>query len=234
MEDFIIQNVNNKPVKIQVIRKRVKRLSLRIDVHGQPVATVPYGVSRARVVTFLNESAEWLSSHMRQRIFFELPSELRTGDNVLIFGRYQKVILHKGKLAPLTVDNGYAVITCPKPEDPGYAARAYEALLKKFAGDYFTKEFENYYYLISSRYRRPSISVRKMTSRWGSANPSRMEIHLSLYLIQTPKVCIDSVVLHETSHFLVMDHSDAFYRVVLGAMPDYWERKKLLNQYAAL
>ena len=72
--------------------------------------------------------------------------------------------------------------------------------------------------------------MKKMTSRWGSATPAKGHISLNLYLMKAPVSCIESVVLHETAHFLQMNHGDAFYRVVTGIMPDYWERHRQLTR----
>lgn len=44
-----------------------------------------------------------------------------------------------------------------------------------------------------------------------------------------PKEAIEYVVVHEFAHFAHPDHSRAFWALVAEIMPDYKERKKLLN-----
>lgn len=75
----------------------------------------------------------------------------------------------------------------------------------------------------------PVWTVRTMTSRWGSCQPQTGKITLNSKLIFYPKEAIEYVVVHEFAHFAHPDHSRAFWALVAEIMPDYKERKKLLN-----
>ena len=75
----------------------------------------------------------------------------------------------------------------------------------------------------------PVWTVRSMTSRWGSCQPQTGKITLNSKLIFYPKEAIEYVVVHEFAHFAHPDHSKAFWALVAEIMPDYKERKKLLN-----
>ena len=75
----------------------------------------------------------------------------------------------------------------------------------------------------------PVWTVRSMTSRWGSCQPQTGKITLNSKLIFYPKEAIEYVVVHEFAHFAHPDHSKAFWTLVAEIMPDYKERKKLLN-----
>ena len=48
-------------------------------------------------------------------------------------------------------------------------------------------------------------------------------------LIETPVCCIEYVVMHEFCHFIHPDHSRAFHALMTGMMPDWKQRKQLLN-----
>lgn len=75
----------------------------------------------------------------------------------------------------------------------------------------------------------PVWTVRSMTSRWGSCQPQTGKITLNSKLVFYPKEAIEYVVVHEFAHFAHPDHSKAFWALVAEIMPDYKERKKLLN-----
>ena len=76
-----------------------------------------------------------------------------------------------------------------------------------------------------------SIRIGKPSStRWGSCSPKSGRINLSFRLLFAPRIVIDSVIVHELAHLKVADHSDAFWRLVYGAMPNYKEVRKWLNK----
>jgi predicted metal-dependent hydrolase len=75
----------------------------------------------------------------------------------------------------------------------------------------------------------PKIQIRDMISRWGSCQPKREIITLNKRLIEAPRNCIEYVVLHEFAHFIHPNHSKKFYSFVAMLMPDYKERKRVLE-----
>ena len=75
------------------------------------------------------------------------------------------------------------------------------------------------------------IKLSRAASRWGSAN-ARGVLSFSRHLAHVPMALLDYVVVHELSHFKHMDHSSAFWAVVREVMPDYEERRALLQKTA--
>lgn len=78
--------------------------------------------------------------------------------------------------------------------------------------------------------RMPLIKVRAMTSRWGVCNPARGQITFALALYNEPAAAQEYVVVHEFCHFLVPNHSPAFWAQVERRMPDWKARRALLRQ----
>jgi predicted metal-dependent hydrolase len=75
----------------------------------------------------------------------------------------------------------------------------------------------------------PELVIRRLQARWGSCSPNGT-ITLNLTLIQTPKSCIDYVILHELCHLKENNHSRAFYQLLDYVLPDWESRRTKLNE----
>jgi hypothetical protein len=77
--------------------------------------------------------------------------------------------------------------------------------------------------------QKPTIRVRAMTSRWGVCAPAKRTITFALQLYNMPPAAQIYVVVHEYCHFLVPNHSPAFWAEVEKLLPDWKARRKLLK-----
>lgn len=121
-----------------------------------------------------------------------------------------------------------------------YILKAQEMYSKKEKIQYFTEEEicpfivlfceKAYPYFALKNVSCPEIKFRKMTSRWGSCNPSKGILTFNTNLMYAPPECVEYVVWHEFTHFLQANHSKAFYTELEKVCPD-WKicRKKLKN-----
>lgn len=91
--------------------------------------------------------------------------------------------------------------------------------------DVYNKLFQKYDIAL------PSLIIRNMTSRWGSCQIKRNTITLNRRLIETPRECIEYVIVHEFTHFLQPNHSRKFYDLLAVFMPDWEERKNTLEGF---
>lgn len=74
----------------------------------------------------------------------------------------------------------------------------------------------------------PQILVKDISSSWGICRPGRGQITFALRLAAQPLAAQEYVVVHEYCHFLVPNHSPAFWREVERILPDWKERRALL------
>ncbi|MEM8727610.1 MAG: SprT-like domain-containing protein [Chlamydiota bacterium] len=124
--------------------------------------------------------------------------------------------------------NGYFCIeaTSGKPEhieklmDSWYRRRAKTYLSKIFddCRDGFKKGDLN----------KPNLKLQKMDKRWGSLS-RKGRLTLNVNLIQTPKECIEYVVIHELCHLIHHNHGTEFYKLLDRILPDWMKRKHKLE-----
>lgn len=77
--------------------------------------------------------------------------------------------------------------------------------------------------------QKPTIKVRNMSSRWGVCCVSKRQITFALQLYNMPAAAQIYVVVHEYCHFLVPNHSRAFWAEVEKLLPDWKARRELLK-----
>jgi predicted metal-dependent hydrolase len=74
------------------------------------------------------------------------------------------------------------------------------------------------------------ISIRNQRARWGSCGKDG-HICLNWRLILMPDGVRDYVLIHELMHLRRMDHSQAFWRLVQGACPEFAEARRWLRRH---
>lgn len=101
---------------------------------------------------------------------------------------------------------------------------------KKQAEKIFSEHLENCYRLYSRDIPHPTLTVRKMTSRWGVCNTRSKRVTLNLELIKMPLFCLDYVIYHELSHLIYANHSREFWSLVEENCPEYKKIRKYMKE----
>lgn len=217
---------------VTVTRKRVKNLNLRVNGDGEISVSLPYGVSMRVLDAFLKEKKEWIAHAL---------GKVQAKEELIHIGDGDDYAYYYGKKYPLEVkcalpacfkeEDGKLIMHTPyrDPEDVEMefyflASDSLRAIVKKHAID-LNKRVCDPNHLV-----HPSITLKYMTSRWGSCTPAKHHISLSYRLMHFPEGCIAYVMLHEYAHLLVPNHSKAFYDVVRQYMPDYEVYRKMMKQ----
>lgn len=98
--------------------------------------------------------------------------------------------------------------------------------IKKSARAYLTERTEYYAGIMSAEYSKIRITGAK--TRFGSCT-SCGNISYSYRLMLYPEAAREYVVVHELAHTFEMNHSKKFYAIIEKVLPDYKQRKKLLQ-----
>lgn len=75
----------------------------------------------------------------------------------------------------------------------------------------------------------PDVKFKRMVSQWGNCCAHANVLNFNTNLAFAPPECIEYVVAHEFTHFLVPNHSAKFYEELGRLMPDYNRRRALLR-----
>lgn len=73
------------------------------------------------------------------------------------------------------------------------------------------------------------ISVKRMKTKWGSCNTSSKRILLNLDLTRKAPECLEFILVHELVHLHERHHNERFQALMSKYLPDWRERRNLLN-----
>ena len=99
--------------------------------------------------------------------------------------------------------------------------------LRKYAYEYFPKRLPELSERFGFSYNK--IRITSARTRYGSCS-SKNNISLSYFLAFYSQEAIDYVMVHELCHTKEHNHSKRFYSLLESCLPDWKERKKLLER----
>ena len=99
----------------------------------------------------------------------------------------------------------------------------------KMANIIFKEELDKMYKTFIYDIPYPSLTIRKMKTRWGVCNTKTHRVTLNLELIKKDIIYLDYVIVHELSHLLHPNHSKEFWQCVEDNFKDYKEIRKELK-----
>lgn len=103
--------------------------------------------------------------------------------------------------------------------------------LLKEAKQIFLVELDKIYHLFPYSIPYPSLTIRKMKTRFGVCNVKTKRVTLNLELIYKDIKYLDYVIVHELSHLIYPNHSKDFWQLVSMMVPNYKEIRKEMRNY---
>ena len=103
--------------------------------------------------------------------------------------------------------------------------------LVKQANSIFLEELNKMYNIFPINIPYPSLTIRKMKTRWGVCNTKTKRVTLNLELIKKDLKYLDYVIVHELAHLVYPNHQHEFWSLVGQVIPNYKALRKELNNY---
>ena len=208
-------------------KKNVKRLNLTIKSDGI-FLSVPTYVSYNEAEDFLKSRLDWIKKHL-ENMPQKKEMKYLSGDKIFIFGKeYTLNVFYSKRKKSGEIIGENVFIYAKNPDDFAIRKKAFTDFCAKVLSENVPEIFERYETLLGVK--ASGVKFRAMKSRWGSCNVSTKEIHLNSFLAVHPYKCLEYVVMHELAHLIEPSHNERFKAVMTAFMPDWRERKKVLNE----
>jgi len=229
-QEFI---AGGKNYEYYLVNKSIKTIRLVIDSEMRIVVTSPYYISRRKIQEFILHNKGFIEKNISKREeirLFHNIKEFKTGEYFLLFGEKIGIVAKKYFEDRVFLEEKTLYILL-RESTLSERKKRFENFLKKTGKKVFKEILdENYPFFQDKIKQKPKITVRKMKTKWGSANPSKNKITLNTALLYAPKELIEYVLIHELCHFYHLNHSKDFYNLLIKVMPDYKQKRKRLRE----
>lgn len=231
-------------LKIKLRFKLVKNITLRIKETGDIFLTAPIGMSLSEVQQFLESREQWLrqklqlvlqaQSQQKQEPKYSMGELPFDGQHVWLWGkRLPAHFLLSGKKHGTYEVQADAV-------NFYYRSELSEEGKSAFVEFFYKQEVTNKGSVLLVDWGNKmgvhptGLKVHRMKTRWGSCNVRTGGINLNTLLACWPQECLEYIVVHELAHLHEANHSPRFHAIVERYLPEWRERKKLLEAFKPL
>ena len=215
--------------KIEIHKKKVKNVTLKVKRDGSIHLTVPESATDDYIERVISNKQEWIEQQLKHfEENYKKPEEKQmvSGESFKYLGRCYRLKVIVDKEESVRLYRGYIEIHV---KDKNNILKKQE-LLKKWYQEKAKKKFSELVHEYEKVVKEEVNGIRVITmqTRWGSCNVESRNINLNLELIKKPRYCIEYVILHELSHLKFPNHSKQFWEYMSVHMPNWkWRKDKL-------
>lgn len=230
-----IIDLKGRKITYNLERKNVKNINLRIKADQSIYVSANFQVSDYVIEEFLKSKADYilkaLDNYADVAKYAPKPKQYIDGESFRILGHDHRLKVVQGKRNTVESDESYITLTVKDPSNVELKKKTMDKWLNNYCKEVLLAVCESIY----PKFQKydiefPKLRFRNMVSRWGSCQAKRKILTFNFLLIEAPLSCIEYVVTHEFTHFLQPNHSKKFYNQLAMFMPDWQERKMMLEK----
>lgn len=239
MENSIMRSVivDKGEINYCLERKTVKNLNLRIRKDGNVFVSANNDVPLEEIDEFVRSKSDYVLASVKK--FEEMaqcrpqPKQYVSGESFYVQGRALRLKVSNADKDRVNTDGVYIFLEVKDPDDFDRKHKLISRFLNKQCKLVFEEVIDELYPAFKKYgVDKPMLKIRDMETRWGSCLAKKGIITLNKRLLEAPRNCIEYVVMHELCHFIQPNHSKHFYSFLTMLMPDWKERKVLLEKTA--
>lgn len=231
-------SADGNQILYELERKNVKNLNLHVRRDGTVYVSANRLVPVEQVDAFLESKIGFILNARKrfaeQAQYRPQPKQYVSGETFYIQGRGLRLQVVQAAKDQISSDGVHLYLQVRDPMDFEKKKRMVSRFIDQQCRQVFG-EIVAEVYPIFQKYgvAMPTLRIRDMETRWGSCLAKKGIITLNKRLLEAPRHCIEYVVIHEFCHFIHPNHSKQYYAFLTMLMPDWRERKKVLDENTA-
>lgn len=220
-------------LEMQLNRKPIKNLHISVlPPDGKVRVSAPEKMTDNAIRMAVIKRIPWIKK--QKQAFASQPRqtdrEMVSGENHFLWGRRYRLELieRRGSHKVLVAGAGKIKLMV----NPTTKKQNKEQLLNEF----YREELKNNINKLLAKWQKPLgvkpefMGIKKMKTKWGSCNTKDRRIWLNLELAKKAPECAEYILVHELVHLLERNHNERFMSYMDKLLPDWRERRDLLNK----
>lgn len=219
-------------INVDINRRDIKNIHLSVlPPNGRVRLSVPNKTTEQAIRLAIVNKLAWIKKQQADFAGQERQSvrEMVNGECHYLWGnKYRLAIqLPQGKYAVNAKGNGQLELKVSEATSTDNRLK----LLNRFYRDEMQRSLEKLVPLWQKKLgvEADFLNIKKMKTKWGSCNIQSKRIWLNLELAKKPPECMEYILVHELIHLLERHHNDRFRLLMNKHMPNWRERRDLLN-----
>lgn len=219
-------------IELQLHRKPIKNLHISVlPPDGRVRVSAPEKMTDTAIRMAVISRIPWIKK--QQSDFAKQPRqsdrEMLDGESHYLWGRHHRLNIvervgrHEVKLGQGKI-NLYVNAGTSTENRASLLSQYYRAALKSRINEFLPSWQKEIGVAVNG------WGVKKMKTKWGSCNTEAKRIWLNLELAKKPPECLEYILVHELIHLLERRHNERFKAYMDKHLPDWRERRNLLNK----
>ena len=224
-------NINISGIDVQINKKNIKNMHLSVKPPlGNVVVSAPLLMSQKSIENFVRLNFGWIKK--QQEKFANQPRmtarQYVSGETYYIWGKQFFLEFKPSQKRAFKID-GNKIILEMKAES---TAKQREHFIR----EEFRKILIEQLNRLIPKWEETtglycdSFQTKYMLTRWGTCNSKAKRIWINLQMVEKPLECLEYIILHELTHLKISNHGKDFIANMDKYMPDWKDRKNLLNE----
>ncbi len=234
MEKYSVK-YGERTIEFELTRKRIKNINLNVKPDMSIVVSANEKVPLDYILKFVKQKAPWI---MKNVGYFKDVQPDQTaikdyvsGESFKYLGKQYRLRVEEQDDESVKYYQGFIELKVKDRKNRSRKEHLLNEWFREKSEINFQDSLKRVYPLVEKYgVKKPQILIRLMKARWGSCVKDKNIIMLNSELIKAPKFCIDYVVLHELVHFKYRNHDAEFYNFMTMLMPDWKQRKEILDE----
>ena len=234
MESITMSLPSGTIIIVSLDRKKMKTCRLKVYPDQTVVLSLPQSVPDSWAIDFIKEKTARIEDKLelyKKTVGYAATNVIKNGYSIRMLGEDLVFSVAYSQKKCIYQDGKLIHICSPDIDDQDKLLLQFETWWRESSLKILQQRVDQLYPIVE-KYGvcKPHIHIRKMKTLWGSCSVNRGIVTFNQYLIKAKVPCIDYIVLHELTHFLYPNHSKQFYNFISIQMPDWKERKNILDQ----